>query len=155
MIDEAYELVAQFQKSANQPVSSFPQQLKSERVAVRAKWIEEELEEFIAADSLYSQVDALADLLYYLLGAFVEIGIKPDAVFQIVHCSNMEKLSPPSGMITDSAGKIQKPPGWVHPDKKIAEAIDSLICKNSLSNDGGYVEKMQNVLSQNSDNKLN
>lgn len=127
MIDEAFELVAQFQKSANQPVSVSPQKLSPERVAIRAKWLLEELAELIVADTIYSQADALTDLLYYLLGAFVEIGVKPDSLFKIVHESNVQKLDAPSGMITDAVGKIQKPPNWVHPDKQITEVIDSLI----------------------------
>lgn len=126
MINEAYELVALFQEHANQPVSKTPRQLDSERVTIRAKWMMEELAEFVNADSVYSQADSLTDLLYYLLGAFVEMGIKPDSLFKIVHCANMGKVTATTGIITDSSGKVQKPPEWKHPDEAIKSAIDAL-----------------------------
>jgi Uncharacterized protein conserved in bacteria len=126
MINEAYEKVALFQEFANQPVSKSPRQLDPERVITRAKWMMEELAEFVNADSVYAQADSLTDLLYYLLGAFVEMGIKPDSLFEIVHSANMGKVTATSGIITDSTGKVQKPPEWKHPDEAIKSVIDSL-----------------------------
>ena len=127
MIDDAFELVAQFQLSANQPVAKYPTKLASERVQCRKKWMQEEINEFVEATDIYEQVDALTDLLYYLLGAYVEIGVKPDSVFQIVHNSNMAKLFCSEGVIKDTDGKVEKPKEWKHPDDEIRKAIDSLM----------------------------
>lgn len=70
---------------------------------------------FITAPDVYSQADAMIDLLYYLLGTCVEMGVKPDPLFQIVHESNMKKLASGSSVIKDSEGKAQKPPpGYIH-----------------------------------------
>lgn len=126
MIDEAYQLVELFQRSANQPVSPNPVKLTKQRVAIRTKWMLEEIEEFISANDIYSQADALTDLLYYLLGTYVEMGIKPDALFSIVHRSNMMKIESSEGLIKDEDGKVQKPSSWSHPDICIKELIDNL-----------------------------
>lgn len=126
MIDEAYQLVEHFQRSANQPVSQKPLELPKQRVYIRAKWMYEELEEFISANDIYSQADALTDLLYYLLGTYVEMGLKPDALFSIVHRSNMLKIESSEGIIKDENGRVQKPSNWSHPDTYIKELIDHL-----------------------------
>ena len=126
MIDEAYQLVENFQRSANQPISQKPVELPKQRVDIRAKWMYEELEEFVSANDVYSQADALTDLLYYLLGTYVEMGLKPDAIFSIVHHSNMMKIESSDGIIKDENGKVQKPSNWVHPDICIKELIDHL-----------------------------
>ena len=127
MIDEAFDLVANFQLLADQPVAKSPGALSNERVKCRKKWMQEEINEFAAATDVYEQVDALTDLMYYLLGAFVEIGVKPDSVFRIVHDSNMAKLTGCESIVKDSDGKIVKPKKWKHPDKEIHKAIDSLL----------------------------
>lgn len=127
MLNEAYEMVKIFQTAAGQPVSNVPQCLKKERVNIRAKWMSEELQEFLTAPDVYSQADAMIDLLYYLLGTCVEMGIKPDTLFQIIHESNMKKLAFGSSVIKDSDGKVQKPPVWTHPDTAIISAINSML----------------------------
>ena len=77
------------------------------------------------AKDIYSQADALTDLLYYLLGTYVEMGIKPDALFTIVHNANMMKLTSVDGIIRSTDGKIQKPSTWQHPDVAIKKVIDN------------------------------
>ena len=85
------------------------------------------MQEFLTAPDVYSQADAMIDLLYYLLGICVEMGVKPDTLFQIVHESNMKKLVSGSSVIKDSDGKVQKPPSWAHPDTSIINAINSML----------------------------
>ena len=139
MIDEAYKLVESFQKAAGQPVSKIPCQLKKERVEIRTKWMEEELQEFMKAQDIYAQADAMIDLLYYLLGTCVEMGIKPDALFQIVHKSNMKKLEVKSSIIKDSDGKVKKPPLWTHPDIAIKDTIKSMQSSFLQENSSGLL----------------
>lgn len=116
MFHEAYNMVKTFQLTAGQPVSEIPVLLSKDRVALRIKWMEEELGELQSAESIRDQADALTDLMYYLIGAYVEMGIIPDGPFCIVHHSNMEKLSSPAGIIKDADGKVEKPEDWKHPD---------------------------------------
>lgn len=127
MLNEAYEMVKIFQTDAGQPVSNVPRCLEKERVDIRAKWMSEELQEFLTAPDLYSQADAIIDLLYYLLGTCVEMGIKPDTLFQIVHESNMKKITSAASAIKDNDGKVQKPLSWTHPDTSLINAINSML----------------------------
>lgn len=126
MINEAYDKVAHFQALAKQPISDKPCALEADRVRIRSNWMLGELEEFQNASNLYDQADALTDLLYYLLGAFVEMGIRPDPIFSIVHDANMSKLNTNSSPVKDEDGKVQKPEGWLHPDDAIRAAIDTM-----------------------------
>lgn len=124
MLNEAVNLVRAFQKQANQPISHHPCQMSEEQVAKRVRWIESELNELKYATDEYEQADALIDALYYLLGAFVDMGINPDELFQIVHRSNMKKVSDPSRIIKDSDNKVLKPNDFLHPDEEIRQEIN-------------------------------
>jgi len=57
----------------------------------------------------------LADMLYVTYGAADAFGIPLDAVFRLVHASNMTKLQP-SGLVLRGDGKIMKPPTYRAPD---------------------------------------
>lgn len=124
MLNEAYELVKDFQKMAEQPIREFPQFLSRQRCNIRCKWMREEIEEFENSDTVYEQADAIIDLLYYAIGSLVEMGVKPDELFMLVHEYNVKKLI---GKQCDRDGKIMKPYGWRHPDKEIKEIIDAMM----------------------------
>ena len=51
-----------------------------------------ELNEAVESHDLIETIDALADILYVVYGAFTAIGINADEAFQIVQESNMSKL---------------------------------------------------------------
>jgi predicted HAD superfamily Cof-like phosphohydrolase len=51
-----------------------------------------ELEEAVQNNDLVETVDALADILYVVYGAFASFGIDADRAFGLVHQSNMSKL---------------------------------------------------------------
>ena len=85
MLNEAYELVKDFQEMAEQPIGEFPQSLSRSRCNIRCKWMREEIEEFENSDTVYEQADAIIDLLYYAIGSLVEMGVKPDELFMLVH----------------------------------------------------------------------
>jgi len=124
MINEAFELVKEFQKQVGQPVSEYPQKITDDRIKARIKWLRDEINELEVAKNVYEQADALIDLLYYLLGAFVELGLHPDEMFKLIHHSNMEKISINQEVNKDSELKVQKPIEWRHPDKQIKKIID-------------------------------
>lgn len=123
MLNEAYELVKSFQEMAEQPIGEFPQSLSKQRCNIRCKWMREEIEEFENSNTVYEQADAIMDLLYYTLGSLVEMGVKPDELFMLVHEYNLKKII---GKQRDRDGKIMKPCGWRHPDKEIKEIIDAM-----------------------------
>lgn len=75
-------------------------------------------------EKVIGQSDALVDAFYFLAGSFAEIGIKPQALFEIVQAANMAKLGPDGQpIIRESDGKIMKPEGWVPPEAKLEEEI--------------------------------
>ncbi len=126
MINDAVKRIIEFQNEAGQYVSGYPRQIPLNLVKRRAKWISDELEEFVSAINIYEQADAITDLLYYVLGAYAEIGINPDPLFEIIHSANMRKLDNPENTVKDKDGKVLKPHNWKHPDAEIRRYIDKL-----------------------------
>lgn len=95
-------------------------------VAKRISWMIEELTEFAAADNLEDQVDALTDLIYFAIGTFTLMGVKPEPFFDIVHTANMGKLHEDGKPRFNEQGKIVKPDGWAKkyaPEPKIIEEL--------------------------------
>lgn len=70
------------------------------------------------------QADALVDASYFLAGSFVEMGIKPQSLFDIVQEANMAKLGADGKpIIRQSDGKIMKPEGWQPPEPKLEAEV--------------------------------
>lgn len=62
---------------------------------------------------LTGQVDALMDLLYFVYGSFVLLGVDPAPIFDIVHQANMGKIFPDGKAHFDPVThKILKPHDW-------------------------------------------
>ena len=121
-MNKSYKQVKEFHKAFNHPVSDVVTPMSQERALVRASWMKEEILEFLVADNVVEQVDAMIDLLYFALGTLVEIGMPPKGVFNLVHKANMSKLH--NGVAKYGPdGKVIKPEGWVAPDAAIKEYI--------------------------------
>lgn len=87
-------------------------------------------DEFITndLDRVVAQTDALTDASYFINGSFVETGVKPQPLFEIVQAANMSKL------FTDEKGnkyakyredgKILKSPEFFSPEAKLKEEIE-------------------------------
>lgn len=75
----------------------------------------EETQEFGEAQTLEDEADALADLLYFVLGRFFEMGIDPNIAIAIVHKANMQKMAGQLEKRGNSQDAI-KPEGWTGPD---------------------------------------
>jgi len=126
-MDKEYDKVKEFQKVFGLPVSDKPVMLTRERIDVRSSWLREEIEEFEEAENIYEQADAMIDLMYFALGALVEMGVKPEKIFDIVHEANMTKLwSDGKVHYREGDKKVIKPPEWEDPDPKIRAAIDNM-----------------------------
>lgn len=96
------------------------------QVFFRASLMLEELIEFMSAETLLEQVDALVDMHYINTGNFVEIGTDPQPVFEIVHQANMGKLWDDGKPHYDENGKVVKPPDWKEkhaPEPKLHKEI--------------------------------
>jgi predicted HAD superfamily Cof-like phosphohydrolase len=123
-MNRQWEMVREFHRKFNHPAARTPQTLNSDRVTARGNWMQEELDEFLAAGNIYEQADAMIDLIYFALGTLVEMGIKPDEIFEIVHNANMAKLWPDGTPRYKEDGKTLKPPDWRDPEPLLREAID-------------------------------
>lgn len=66
----------------------------------------------------------MIDLIYFALGTLVEMGIRPEKLFEIVHEANMAKLFPDGKPHFNSEGKTIKPATWVDPEQKIINEIE-------------------------------
>lgn len=154
------EDVRQFHKAFGHPVLPKPQIPSAERQQLRSKLVRDEyIEEFDLAwmhcarlknggcpkDSDYDLEvtkgladfgDAIADMIYYLIGTALEYGIPLDKIWDAVQQANMSKLwnsteaaDAPEGwhlvnvpdcpgyfIVYDETGKVRKPPSWKEPD---------------------------------------
>ena len=127
-MDKQYEMVRDFQLKMEQPVAEKPMVMSKKRRESRFIYMDEELKEFLAADTIVDQADAMIDLMYLVFGTLVELGVKPEKLFEIVHNANMSKLWEDGKPHMDSeAGKIIKPPSFVRPEPLLQIEIDKQI----------------------------
>ncbi len=120
--------VKEFHDKFGHPCPEQPVMLDKKRSLSRAKWMNEEVSEFLIADNIYEQADAMIDLLYFALGTMVEMGLEPDELFAIVQEANMSKLwEDGKPHYNPKDGKVIKPEGWEDPTPKIKAYIDSII----------------------------
>jgi predicted HAD superfamily Cof-like phosphohydrolase len=84
--------VCEFMKLAGQETPDNPTHIDLGKKGLRSTLIREELEEYEYALSMVEIADAIADLLYVVIGTAVAHGIDIDPVFQEVHRSNMSKF---------------------------------------------------------------
>lgn len=115
--------VRNFHLRFGHPVAKAPIKVAPERALKRYNWMLEEINEFIEADEIVEQADAMIDLIYFALGTLVEMGIEPDNLFSIVHEANMSKLWPDGKPHYNSEGKTVKPLSWEDPHDKLKGEI--------------------------------
>ena len=110
-MNKEWEKVKLFHDKFGHPSSDRPAFIPKERAKDRAKWLMEEIAEFLVAPDIYEQADAMIDLIYFALGTLVE----------------MEKLGEDGKPIYNPKdGKIMKPQHWEDPAPKIKAYIDNL-----------------------------
>lgn len=112
--------VAAFHMATDTPNRNEPTWPCDSRVRLRTDLICEEYTELRKAILLRNMVDtadAIADLIYVLIGAALEFGIPLEAVWNEVQRSNMAKVDPATGKVRKREdGKVLKPEGWTPPD---------------------------------------
>lgn len=123
-VNKQYEMVRDFQRKFGQPAADKPTVLSEDRRSERYDYMEEELTEFLFAKTDVDQADAMIDLIYLAIGTLVELGVKPEKLFEIVHNANMSKLWPDGKVHTNPEnGKIIKPPTFVRPEPLLKDEI--------------------------------
>lgn len=96
-------------------------------VVDRTSYMLEELAEFMQAETIEDQADALIDLIYFAIGTFTLMGVNPEPLFNIVSRANLGKIMPDGTVLRNEQGKIQKPDGWHEqfaPEALIKEEIE-------------------------------
>lgn len=89
-----------------------PRWLPQELEDFRRQFMQEELDEYIAADTLEGKLDALVDLVYVALGTAYMSGFNFQEAWRRVHEANMAKVRGESGR---SSYDVVKPEGWQPP----------------------------------------
>lgn len=126
-MNKQWKEVREFHIKFNHPHSDTPVMIENERVQKRYNWMLEEINEFLEAKDIYMQTDAMIDLIYFALGSLVEMGIKPDELFEIVQKANMSKLWPDGKPKYNEEGKVIKSKFWKDPYPLIKKEIDRLL----------------------------
>lgn len=90
--------------------------------SLACEFLQDETERMVA------QADALTDTAYFVNGSFVEMGIKPQQLFEIVQNSNMSKLFTDENgnkyaKYREGDGKVLKSPDFFPPEEKLKEEI--------------------------------
>jgi predicted HAD superfamily Cof-like phosphohydrolase len=124
-MNKQFEMVKEFQKAMEQPVADTPTAMDPKRLFQRYHYMLEELKEFFHAKTTVDQADAMIDLIYLAIGTLVEMGVKPEQLFQIVHEANMSKLwEDGKPRFREGDGKVLKPPHFVRPEPLLQEEIE-------------------------------
>ena len=118
------DLVKEFHESYGLPVSSvaisndFDNITKedAERISLRSNLVAEEFKELINAESCEEIMKEACDLVYVVLGTFVEFGWDFNEAFRRVHESNMSKLGDDGKPLLREDGKVLKGPNYFKPD---------------------------------------
>lgn len=119
-----FDLVREFHEAYEMPVGTvnihndFQKITKedAERIALRSNLVAEEFKELINAESCEEIMKESCDLIYVILGTFVEFGWDLEEAFRRVHLSNMSKLGEDGKPIYREDGKVLKGPNYKKPD---------------------------------------
>lgn len=120
LVPDLHSMTARFAEEVlGLPIPVEPSRLDPVRKRWASAAMHEELAEFLQADELEDELDALLDLVYFALGRVVEMGILPGPAFEAVHQANMTKRR---GELSKRPGSLGydavKPEGWEPPDLK-------------------------------------
>lgn len=119
-----FDLVREFHEAYELPVGTvnihndFDKITKedAERIALRSNLVAEEFKELINSESCEEIMKEACDLVYVVLGTFVEFGWDFDEAFRRVHESNMSKLDENGKPLYREDGKVLKGPNYKKPD---------------------------------------
>ena len=125
-MNKEWEAVRLFHEKFDHPFADKPKFMPEKRAQARYAWMLEEINEFLEADEIVEQADALIDTIYFALGTLVEMGIKPEALFEVVQEANMSKLWEDGKPHFNEMGKTIKPEGWQDPHQKLEAIIKGM-----------------------------
>lgn len=122
----AEELVVEFLHQTSENEEQFLQAMQVFQAGLE-KAVQKSLANAYPANDverIVGQVDALGDGLYFTMGSFNEIGLRPREFFDIIQGANMAKLGEDGKpIIRKEDGKIMKPEGWMPPEPQLEAEV--------------------------------
>jgi len=124
----SFELVRKFRIKMRLPVSNNPHLLPATESSYFARFIMEELSEYLKAceeGKLVDAADALVDLAYITLGCAHAMGLPFDELFAVVHKANMAKVPADETMRSQRGQQydVVKPVDWQRPEPELLSII--------------------------------
>jgi len=115
-----YQDVLDFHTTFDLTVHDHPQIPSSEDLQLRAIITRNEFENEYLPALLSGDIKRIADdgvdMIYFIIGTFINYGIDPQPIWDAVQAANMAKMPPDGIPLKDQYGKVLKPTGWVPPD---------------------------------------
>ena len=124
-----FDQVGEFRKAMKLPVGDIPAFLPPSETSYFARFIMEELSEYLRACEegvLVDAADALVDLVYVTMGCAHAMGLPFDKLFGVVHQANMRK-EPANDYIRSLRGNqydVVKPVGWKPPEDEMVLVLN-------------------------------
>lgn len=100
------------------PITDIDPKIAQDTIAFLYEEIQEYVDAVIANDK-GEAADALVDLIYFAMGALLQMGVDPHKAFQIVHHANMAKSRGVKEGREDIAHDASKPDDWTAPDLSV------------------------------------
>ena len=88
-----------------------PRHLSTEEKRFRVCCLMEEVTEYLMADTLHKEYDAILDLLVFALGTLARQGLPLDGIQEVID-ANMKKLLGPNEKRNGFELDLVKPQGW-------------------------------------------
>lgn len=123
-----FKSVGVFRDKMKLPMSNNPHLLTPEETSYFARFIMEELSEYLRANeeqNLVGAADAIVDLVYVALGAAHAMGLPFEELFEVVHKANLKK-EPANEFCRSIRGNqydVIKPVGWEAPEPEMENII--------------------------------
>lgn len=133
------QLISTFTREAK-GVARWPKPMDKAAIAFLSDMIFDELKELAEAEVLVEQVDALVDLIIYILDQAAVHGYNLDPILMAVHAANMKKRFPDGTFHKRVDGKVIKPEGWQAPDEEIEAALQLQKTHGSFSPKTSFIE---------------
>lgn len=127
-----FKSVGVFRDKMKLPMSNNPHLLTPEETSYFARFIMEELSEYLRANeeqNLVGAADAIVDLVYVALGAAHAMGLPFEELFDVVHKANLKK-EPANEFCRSIRGNqydVIKPVGWEAPEPEMEKIINKAI----------------------------
>lgn len=150
--------VRKFHTFFGAPVGKKPRWLSPEATKLRHLLMDEEhqeLREAMAERNMTKTADAMADLIYVIVGTAIAMGLPLERIYNVVHGFNMDKAVMPyhqpdcklvrseniedperctcGAVLYHPNGKIKKPDNWRPPDELIRRIIMEAGYKEALN----------------------